>query len=65
MNCVKQLKKSSLSPEKAINIVKTIYAVKIKRSITKKITYLPHIKTEKEKIIRTFKEQNAFGTYLK
>lgn len=44
-------KKSSLSTEKAINIAKTIYAVKIKHPITKEITYLTHIKNEEQKII--------------
>ncbi|QTY27413.1 IS1634 family transposase [Flavobacterium sp. CS20] len=44
-------KKSSLSPEKAINIAKTIYAVKIKHPITKEITYLTHIKSEEQKKI--------------
>jgi hypothetical protein len=38
---------------------------KNKTLITKKITYLIHIKTEENIIIRTFEEQNAFGTYLK
>ncbi|MCH8535735.1 MAG: IS1634 family transposase, partial [Flavobacteriaceae bacterium] len=42
-------KKSTLSPEKAINIAKTIYAVKIKHPITKETTYLTHIKTEEQK----------------
>lgn len=42
-------KKSILSPEKAINIAKTIYAVKIKHPITKEITYLTHIKNEEQK----------------
>lgn len=41
-------KKSSLSPEKAIEIAKTIYAVRVKHPITKEITYLTHIKTEEQ-----------------
>lgn len=44
-------KRSSLSPEKAIDIAKTIYAVKIKHPITKEITYLTHIKTDEQKKI--------------
>lgn len=44
-------KKASISPEKAINIAKTIYAVKIKHPITKEITYLTHIKNEEQKKI--------------
>lgn len=44
-------KRSSLSPEKAIDIAKTIYAVKIKHPITKEITYQTHIKTDEQKKI--------------
>ena len=44
-------KKSSLSPEKAIDIAKTIYAVKVKHPITKEITYRTHIKTDEQKEI--------------
>lgn len=42
-------KQSSLSPEKAINIAKTIYAVKVKHPVTSEITYMTHIKTDEQK----------------
>ena len=42
-------KKSILSPEKAIDIAKTIYAVKIKHPITNEVTYITHIKTDEQK----------------
>jgi transposase len=47
----RQLKerKSTLSPEKAIDIAKTIYAVKVKHPITKEVTYITHIKTDEQK----------------
>ena len=41
-------KESKLSPEKAIDIAKTIYAVKIVHPITKNITYSTIIKTEEQ-----------------
>lgn len=41
-------KESKLSPEKAIDIAKTIYAVKIVHPITKCITYSTIIKTEEQ-----------------
>jgi transposase len=44
-----KLKQSSLSPEKAIDIAKTIYAVKVKHPITNEVTYLTHIKTDEQK----------------
>ncbi|MCR6640130.1 MAG: IS1634 family transposase [Sporocytophaga sp.] len=44
-------KKSNLSPEKAIDIAKTIYAVKVIHPITKDITYKIIIKTEEQKIL--------------
>lgn len=44
-------KQSTLSPQKAIEIAKTIYAVKVKHPITKEITYTLHIKTEEQKSI--------------
>jgi transposase len=49
----RQLKemKSSLSPEKTIEIAKTIYAVKVKHPITKEVTFLTHIKNEEQKYI--------------
>lgn len=47
----RQLKeeKSTLSPEKAIEIAKTIYAVKIKHPITNEVTSVVHIKTQEQK----------------
>lgn len=41
-----KVKQSNLSPEKAIEIAKTIYAVKIVHPVTHKITYSTIIKTE-------------------
>lgn len=41
-------KESDLSPEKAIDIAKTIYAVKIKHPITNEITYTTVIKSEEQ-----------------
>jgi transposase len=47
----RQLKKkgSDLSPEKAIDIAKTIYSIKIKHPITKEVTYTTFIKTNEQK----------------
>ncbi len=42
-------KQSSLSPEKAIDIAKTIYAVKVKHPVTNEVTYMTHIKTDEQK----------------
>lgn len=44
-------KRSALSPEKAIDIAKTIYAVKVKHPVTSEVTYMTHIKTEEQKIL--------------
>jgi transposase len=41
-------KQSLLSPEKAIDIAKTIYAVKVKHPITKESTFITHIKTNEQ-----------------
>ena len=43
-----KLKNSTLSPEKAIDIAKTIYAIKVKHPITKQVTFRTHIKTEEQ-----------------
>lgn len=43
-----KLKNSTLSPEKAIDIAKTIYAIKIKHPITRQVTFKTHIKTEEQ-----------------
>jgi transposase len=51
-----KLKKSELSPEKAINIAKTIYSVKIKHPITNEITFSTIINTEEQKYLA-----NLFG----
>jgi len=42
-------KKSDLTPQKAIDIAKTIYAIKIKHPITNEVTHVTHIKTEEQK----------------
>jgi transposase len=42
-------KQSTLSPEKAIDIAKTIYAVKVKHPVTSEVTYMTHIKTNEQK----------------
>jgi transposase len=42
-------KQAALSPEKAIDIAKTIYAVKIKHPVTNEVTYMTHIKSEEQK----------------
>ena len=44
-----RLRQSELSAEKAIEIAKTIYTLKIKHPITKEITYMTHIKTDEQK----------------
>lgn len=41
-------KQSSLSPEKAIDIAKTIYAVKLRHPVTNEVTYTTHIKSEQQ-----------------
>jgi transposase len=41
-------KGSTLSPEKAIDIAKTIYAVKVKHPVTKEITYTTIINSEQQ-----------------
>ena len=41
-------KKSRLSPEKAIDIAKTIYAVKIQHPISKEIIFKTHIKSKEQ-----------------
>jgi transposase len=46
-----KLKNSDLSPEKAINIAKTIYSVKIKHPITNDISFSTIINTEEQKYI--------------
>jgi transposase len=46
-----KLKNSELSPEKAINIAKTIYSVKIKHPITNDITFSTIINTEEQKYL--------------
>jgi transposase len=44
-----KLKQSQLSPEKAIDIAKTIYTVKVKHPITQEVAYVTHIKTDEQK----------------
>lgn len=44
-------KQSTLSPEKAIDIAKTIYAVKVMHPISKDITYKTVIKTDEQKLL--------------
>ena len=51
-----KVKSSNLSPEQAIDIAKTIYAVKIIHPITKQITYTTVIKTKEQKYLA-----NLFG----
>ena len=46
-----KLKNSELSPEKAINIAKTIYSVKIKHPITNDITFSTIINSEEQKYL--------------
>lgn len=41
-------KKSNLSAEKAIDIAKTIYAVKLRHPITNEVTYSTHIKSKEQ-----------------
>jgi transposase len=41
-------KQSNLSVEKAIDIAKTIYAVKLRHPITKEVTYSTHIKSKEQ-----------------
>jgi len=44
-------KEARISPEKAIDITKTIYAVKVVHPITKQITYSTIIKSEEQKAL--------------
>jgi len=44
-------KRSSLSPEKAIDIAKTIYAIKVVHPVTNEVIYTTHIKTEEQKYL--------------
>lgn len=44
-------KKSDLSPEKAIEIAKTIYAIKVKHPVTHEVTYTKYIKTDEQKYL--------------
>jgi len=44
-------KQSDLSPQKAIDIAKTIYAIKIKHPVTNEVTYTTHIRTEEQKTL--------------
>ncbi len=44
-------KESDLSPEKAIDIAKTIYAVKLKHPVTNEITYTTVIKSEEQQYL--------------
>lgn len=41
-------KQSNLSPEKAIDIAKTIYAVKLRHPVTNEVTHTTHIKSEQQ-----------------
>lgn len=43
-----KMKESNLSPEKAIDIAKTIYAVKVKHPVTSEITYTTIINSEEQ-----------------
>lgn len=45
-------KKSTLSPEKAIDIAKTIYALKVRHPITNQVYYATHIKKEEQKYLQ-------------
>jgi transposase len=44
-----KVKQSQLSPEKAIDIAKTIYTIKVKHPITNEVTNITHIKTDEQK----------------
>jgi len=44
-------KQSPLSPEKAIEIAKNIYAVKVRHPVTKEVTYTTHIRSEEQKYL--------------
>ena len=43
-----KLKKSELSPEKAIEIAKTIYSIKLKHPISEEVTYSTIINTDEQ-----------------
>jgi len=49
-------KQSGLSPEKAIDIAKTIYALKVRHPLTNEVTYTTHIKSKEQ-----VKLANLFG----
>lgn len=43
-----RVKQSNLSPEKAIEIAKTIYAVKLRHPVTNEVSYTTHIKSKQQ-----------------
>jgi transposase len=46
-----KVKQSSLGPEQAVDIAKTIYAVKVKHPITKEVIHKIYIKTDGQKYL--------------